>query len=167
MMELGATVCLPRSPLCDQCPVFALCITRGEHLTQPREKQQNRTVAHLVALRKQRASTQVLLERRASTASLMPDMLELPALPLDAVTGREPALRLRHAITNTNYYVQIFTESIEARTKASLLKQLPASTKDLHWTPISRLALLPITGLTRKVMQRLELMPVRKIKVGR
>src|ERR1017187_1446228 len=33
MMELGATVCLPHAPLCLQCPVHALCRTRGEHGT--------------------------------------------------------------------------------------------------------------------------------------
>ena len=31
MMELGAMVCLPRGPLCLQCPVVELCATRGEH----------------------------------------------------------------------------------------------------------------------------------------
>jgi A/G-specific adenine glycosylase len=29
MMELGATVCLPKAPLCAQCPVYGLCLTRG------------------------------------------------------------------------------------------------------------------------------------------
>src|SRR6266852_2892744 len=29
MMELGATVCLPRQPRCSICPVFDLCVTRG------------------------------------------------------------------------------------------------------------------------------------------
>ena len=29
MMELGATVCLPRQPRCSACPVFGLCATRG------------------------------------------------------------------------------------------------------------------------------------------
>jgi len=38
-------------------------------------------------------------------------MLELPPLPLEMIAGREPVLRLRHAITNTNYYVQVFAES--------------------------------------------------------
>ena len=41
----------------------------------------------------------------------MPGMLELPPLPMDATAGREPVLRLRHAITNTNYYVELFAES--------------------------------------------------------
>src|SRR5271170_8278563 len=36
MMELGATICLPRAPLCLHCPVFSMCKTRGEHLTTPR-----------------------------------------------------------------------------------------------------------------------------------
>ena len=30
MMELGATVCLPRGPLCTVCPIFTLCRARGE-----------------------------------------------------------------------------------------------------------------------------------------
>ena len=37
MMELGATICLPRGPLCLQCPVQALCATRGEHPTVKRK----------------------------------------------------------------------------------------------------------------------------------
>jgi len=110
MMELGATVCLPKSPLCLQCPVVELCRTRGEHSTGSREKQQSRIVAHLLALRKSGTVTEVLLERRPREASLMPGMMELPPLPLDAVAGREPVLRVRHAITNTNYYAQIFAE---------------------------------------------------------
>ena len=36
VMELGATVCLPRSPLCSQCPAAGDCQTRGEHETLPR-----------------------------------------------------------------------------------------------------------------------------------
>jgi A/G-specific adenine glycosylase len=169
MMELGATICLPRSPLCLHCPVFDFCKTRGSHVTEPRARLQSRNVAHLLATRKDKASTEVLLERRAATASLMPDMLELPPLPLDAVAGREPVFRLRHAITNTNYNVEIFTESIAAKKSSpeSLLAQVPASASDLQWTPASRLASLPLTGLARKVLQRFELLPIRKIKIGR
>ncbi len=111
MMELGATICLPRAPLCLQCPVFDLCSTRGEHPTNTRSPLRSRRVAALLATRKRGVTTEVLLERRAPSASLMPGMLELPPLPLDAVEGREPVLRLRHSITNTNYYVEIFAES--------------------------------------------------------
>jgi A/G-specific adenine glycosylase len=215
MMELGATICVPKSPLCLQCPVVAYCRTRGEHVTEPREKQKSRIVAHLLALRKIGTETEVLLERRSAEASLMPGMLELPPLPLDAVEGREPVLRVRHAITNTNYYAQIFSEGASGTTLAgdlhatadrdveqlsdpatgdedaeedfedelfvatanesrlfegessqSLLGEIPAAAGDLHWTPTRQLRELPLTGLARKVLQRLGVMQLPVVRIG-
>lgn len=231
MMELGATICLPRQPLCLECPVVSFCRTRGEHATAARNKPQSRIVAHLLTLRKRGTATEVLLLRRSPEAALMPKMMELPPLPLEAAEGREPVLRLRHAITNTNYYVQIFAESAPgvaplalqiagedetesdeglpkedlvaintnghtavARTtkvyeeglfvpeqsdipgidadprlsapEGALLGQIPASNSDLEWTPTSRLAFLPLTGLTRKVLQRLGVMSLPRVKLS-
>ena len=174
MMELGATICLPRSPLCLQCPVVELCRTRGEHVTAARVKMQSRTVSHLLALRKRGVETEVLLERRPDEASLMAGMLELPPLPLEATEGREPALRLRHAITNTNYYVQVFTESVAAEgavgeqvVEHSLMGQVPAARENLEWVKTTRLAQLPLTGLARKTLQRLQVMAVPQLMIGR
>jgi A/G-specific adenine glycosylase len=182
MMELGATICLPRSPLCLQCPVVTLCATRGEHVTAEREKMQSRVVAYLLALRKRGIVTEVLLQKRSAAASLMPGMLELPPLPVDATEGLEPVLRLRHAITNTNFYVRIFTErgipAAEATRPTAALarkgrppaartlrKQVPAAPADLEWVETTKLALKPLTGLTRKVLQRLDVMAVPQVKI--
>jgi A/G-specific adenine glycosylase len=153
MMELGATVCLPRGPLCLQCPVVELCLTRGEHVTEARDKMQSRSVAHLLALRKRGVHTEVLLEQRSPAASLMPGMLELPPLPLDAITGLEPTLRLRHAITTTNYAVEVFSE-----TDRTLQQHIPAAAKALHWVAVEQLAQQPLTGLARKVLLKLKIM---------
>lgn len=160
MMELGATICLPRAPLCLQCPVFSLCGTRGEHKTIPRATQTSKKSAYLLWIRKQGTATEVLLERRPSTASLMADMYELPPLPMDAVDGREPLLRVRHSITNTNYYVQVF--SPRGRSDTALRSAVPAAPGDLHWVGTKTLADLPLTGLARKVLQRLDVMAVKK-----
>jgi A/G-specific adenine glycosylase len=154
MMELGATVCTPRSPLCLQCPVVSLCATRGEHPTAKRVALKSRYVAHLLALRKRGLTTEVLLEQRPSDASLMPSMFELPPLPAEAVEGIEPALRLRHAITTTNYLVEIFTEP----GGRELQKEVPAAMDDLHWVSTGRLAQQPLTGLARKVLLKLKIM---------
>ena len=159
MMELGATICLPRSPLCLQCPVYALCKTQGEHVTLPKGKQRIVGVAYLLFLRRLGAVTEVLLERRPDSASLMAGMYELPPLPLDTATGREPVLRVRHAITNTNYQVEIF--SPDSQKDTVLQRAIPASRETLYWTPTSRLGELPLTGLARKVLQRLEIMAAR------
>jgi A/G-specific adenine glycosylase len=191
MMELGATICLPRSPLCLHCPVVTLCATRGEHVTAEREKMQSRVVAYLLSLRKRGLTTEVLLQRRSPYASLMPGMLELPPLPLDATEGLEPVLRVRHAITRTNFYVRVFTErgapsaatppaatqsaathfqttETPARRsrpspRGTLRKQVPAAPADLEWVETTKLAQKPLTGLTRKVLQRLDVMPVPQI----
>ena len=156
MMELGATICLPKAPLCLQCPVYALCQTRGEHRTAPRGKQRSRQIAALLSLRKVGTATEVLLVVRPSDVSLMPGMYELPPLPEEAVGEREPVLRVRHAITNTNYYVRIFSESgLEDR---ALRDAVPLTEEALLWVRQRRLGELPLTGLTRKVLQRMGVM---------
>ena len=160
MMELGATICLPRSPLCLECPVYAMCRTRGEHVTLPRTAQRSRKTAYLLSLRKHGAATEVLLERRPATASLMAGMYELPPLPMDAVEGREPLLRVRHAITNTNYYVQVFSSG--GRVNTELHSAVPAAESDLEWVRTRSLAGVPLTGLARKVLQRLDVMEIQR-----
>ncbi|HEY0785675.1 MAG TPA: hypothetical protein VGD62_07365, partial [Acidobacteriaceae bacterium] len=212
MMELGATICLPKGPLCLHCPVVAFCRTRGEHATPTRAKLRSRRIACLLATRKRGTATEVLLERRPSEASLMPGMLELPPLPLDAIEGREPVLRVRHSITNTNYYVEVFAEGAaggspepdefalpeenptelapalfaapedpeainedevvyvaqpdEVGPGFSLRAQVPASEADLRWLPAHRLHGKPLTGLTRKVLQRLGVMGMNDVLLG-
>lgn len=155
MMELGATVCLPRGPLCLQCPVFDLCRTRGEHVTQPRGKQNSRPIAYLLWLRKTGTMAEVMLARRAAEASLMPGMYELPPVPLDAVEGLEPVLRLRHSITTTNFYVKIYHEAEELR------HAIVAARDDLSWVETNKLPEMPLTGLARKVLLRLGLIEIK------
>jgi len=167
MMELGATVCLPRAPLCLQCPVISMCRTQGEHVTPPRAVQRSRQAAYLLSLRKRGTATEVLLEQRADDASLMPGMYELPPLPQSAIEGREPVLRLRHSITNTNYYVQVYAPQRfdpGAKTKRAqaaihpLRKAVEHPDRELHWVRTARLPGIPMTGLTRKILQRLRVM---------
>ena len=152
MMELGATICLPKGPLCLNCPVYDLCLTRGEHVTAPRKRGNSLPAAFLLETRKQGSTTEVLLERRPDEATLMPGMLELPPLPSDAVEGREALLRLRHSITNTNYHVSIFADS-----SGALQKAIPTAKRALDWHPLSHLGALPLTGLARKVLRRVDL----------
>jgi A/G-specific adenine glycosylase len=160
MMELGATVCLPKRPLCGECPVFGLCRTRGEHVTPTRTAQRSLPAAYLLSLRKRGTITEVLLRHRAEDASLMPGMLELPSLPLEAVEGREPMLRVRHSITNTNYYVQVF--AARSPRDKGLRRALAGTEAMLEWVRTSRLGAQPLTGLARKILQRLDVMEVRR-----
>jgi len=146
MMELGATVCLPKGPLCTVCPVYELCLTRGEHTTGPRQKMLSSVVYYGLIQRHHREADQVLLQKRHSSESLMPDMWELPTLE-GPPEGLQPALRVRHSITNTNYYVEIY--KVDA---ASPLLQ--NRTLGLTWKQDDMLQSLALTGLARKVLER-------------
>jgi A/G-specific adenine glycosylase len=148
MMELGATVCLPRQPLCLQCPVMELCKTRGEHATVKRAAMKRRVVAHLLLVRRRAGQAEVLLERRSDSASLMAGMLELPPLPVEAVAGLHPVLKVKHAITNTNYEVEVFSE-------ARLKGEIVAARSALQWVSTAELGGVPLTGLARKVLTRM------------
>ena len=96
----------------------------------------------------------------------MPGMYELPPLPLevsdDAMTEREPVLRVRHAITNTSYYVRIY--SPRGPEDKVLRRAVAVAKSDLHWVRTSTLPEVPLTGLAKKVLQRLDVMAVRPLR---
>lgn len=148
MMELGATVCLPKAPLCLHCPVQPWCRTRGEHVALARKPLVAREAAYALAVRKNGA--ELLLRQRPKDASLMAGMWELPELPA-VPPGADIVLRLRHAITVTNYAVSI------VRTGSRALTPIERA----RWFPVAALPELPLTGLTRKVLRRLNLWPAK------
>ena len=141
MMELGATVCLPRGPLCLGCPWQPWCRTRGEHPVPARRAQQRQHGARVVWLRGTGAKQQVRLVQRAADASLMAGMWELPAYEPKA--GESPEFTVRHAITVTNHVVDVYVRSGTARGLEG------------EWVLVSELSQRALTGLTRKVCGRL------------
>ncbi len=81
----------------------------------------------------------------------MPGMWELPEVAMQPDDHHRVEIVLRHAITVTNYRVQVlrFSED-EAR---------PAQRYPEQWAKSSQLGSLPLTGLARKILQRLQIMP--------
>ena len=136
MMELGATICLPRQPKCQLCPISDLCATQGE-LQAPGNgsRQKKKAICYAFGCRK----GDVFLVQRPHTSSLMPGMWELPESHPPNGDG-EPWLTLRHSITVTDYTVQV-------------VKTAPPETPPGRWFSKARLTKLPLTGLTRKILR--------------
>jgi A/G-specific adenine glycosylase len=156
MMELGATVCLPRSPLCEACPVRDSCVTQGEHPVAASKKMMSRESAYAFVHRNGRgrgSSAEVLLEQRSAHASLMPSMWELPPMEPARAPQNAAALTLRHSITNTNYYVTVY------RLDPKQQKQLIGQSAARQWHAVRDLHALPLTGLARKALKRLKAWP--------
>jgi A/G-specific adenine glycosylase len=156
LMELGATLCSPRNPRCEECPVADDCKTQGEHPTAPRPKMICREVAHALAVRSGRkagqAHREVLLEQRPATQTVMPGMWELPTLIEANVPDEELRLTVRHSIMQVNYSVRIrtvFADDIDALTVAG---------GERRWIPLKDTGGMALTGLTRKALTRLHLL---------
>jgi A/G-specific adenine glycosylase len=157
IMELGATICLPRNPECRLCPWYDSCKTRGEHNTLPRPRMLSREIAHALSVRiSQQPDAQtreVLLEKRPESQTVMPGMWELPALRDSAVPEAELRMTVRHAIMQVNYFVRIrtvFEDDVPA---------LAVAGGERRWVPLAQASGMALTGLARKVLTRAHLLP--------
>src|SRR5580658_2407783 len=161
IMELGATVCVPRNPQCAVCPLLADCKTRGEHKTPRRAPMMSRAVGYALSVRteseagRQRGpgGREVLLEQRPAQQTVMPGMWELPTLIHAEVPQEDLRMTLRHAIMQVNYYVRVrtvFEDDIPGMTLAG---------GERRWVSLREAAGMALTGLARKVLTRAHLLP--------
>jgi A/G-specific adenine glycosylase len=165
VMELGATVCLPRNPQCLVCPVSTNCKTRGEHKTAPRPRIATREVAHALCVRTARDASrgdgrpdrEVLLEQRPAEATVMPGLWELPAMRDGAGEADDARMTVRHAIMQVNYIVRIH----DVREDDVVARTVPGGER--RWVSLPEAATMALTGLARKVLNRAGLLPVRRL----
>lgn len=147
MMELGATVCLPRQPLCLLCPAASLCRARAAgtagqlpvKLARATRRREERLVFIV-----QRGGALLLRQRPADAQRLaglweLPESADLPRVP----PGRELG-RFKHAITVTDF---------EYAVHAAAVRGTP---NGFEWIPLDRLPSIPLTTVSRKALQLLE-----------
>jgi len=141
MMELGATVCLPRNPQCLVCPVSSLCAAR-QHGTQnslPVKAARQKSVTEERMLFWIEREGELLVWQRAAGSRLMPGFWELPEpmqLP-DAVVSRKLG-SFRHGITFHDYRFEVW----EA--------EAPAALDGCRWILSDELAALPVSTILKK-----------------
>jgi A/G-specific adenine glycosylase len=147
MMELGATICLPRNPLCLFCPVSAGCLAReqGKQAQLPVKlgrTAQVRIEARLLVIER---AGKILLWKRGADSRLMHGYWELPsAEELPKAREQEAVGSFRHSITNHNY---VFTV-----VKAKIAR----AGSRFQWLERTRLEGLPLSTTTRKALALLK-----------
>ena len=158
LMELGATVCLPRNPRCPACPVAGWCEARAlglqdqlpVKLSRPRPAEVVRRL--LVILGKGRGNGAVLLRHLAADSPRLAGFWELPE---PEHVPRARALReigeFRHTIVSTNHRCRVLLASLGSRAVDRVCK----------WTPLASLASLPLSTMARKALVLAGLAPAR------
>jgi A/G-specific adenine glycosylase len=154
MMELGATVCVPRQPRCPTCPLRKWCVTQPSSLsgngTITMESRASSPGGTLTLgkgrrIRKEircvlyQRNSRIRLVQRPRKSPLMPGMWELPRLSQkrSGTPGPVSWRTFRHSITVTDYTVHVHM----------------ASAAKGKWIPLTNISHFPITGLTRKILK--------------
>jgi A/G-specific adenine glycosylase len=147
LMELGATVCLPRAPRCGECPLAAVCQARREGRQRQLPVKLSRTqpvnIAMAVAVIERRGRL-LLWQRTADSQRLagfweLPSPEQLPELLRTAEIGT-----FRHTITNHHYRVTVCGGRFAPKARAAL---------PLRWIPIATLPKLPLSTTARKALR--------------
>jgi A/G-specific adenine glycosylase len=163
MMELGATVCTPKSPLCDECPIAEWCRARELGIVEkfPAKRVKRPTVEVTLAaavLLNPRGQT-LLVRPTSEDGALFSRLWQFPAIestedpPSDLArylqrkfqietNGNLKALRAaRHAVTFRNVRLVPFVFQMPHLPKIERAR-----------TPmLNRLGSLPISNATRKI----------------
>lgn len=85
LMELGATVCTPKNPQCEGCPIQSHCLAKATGQTQslPVKLQKIKKTSHLVPVAYVTCNDQVLIIRRPSEG-LLSGLWAFPTVELEA-----------------------------------------------------------------------------------
>ena len=145
LMELGATVCLPRNPQCAACPVSHGCEAHGlgmQHqvpVKSPRQPPEDVARSLLVI----HSDGAVLLRRVAANNRRLAGFWELPEpAQVPGARIRKKIAEFRHTIVNTNHRCLVSLASAGRRPIAL----------ELHWTPLAEISSLPLSTMARKAL---------------
>lgn len=164
MMDLGATVCTPRKPACDACPLKEICLgcARGIAASLPaRTPKPERPTRKGVAFVVERNDGTVLLRRRPAKG-LLGGMMEVPSSPWE--TTLDQATALAHAPVDAEWttknapVVHVFTHFrlelvvMWARVRKRTSLRAAAEPDRCEWVPTSDLDTAALPSLMRKVI---------------
>jgi A/G-specific adenine glycosylase len=143
LMELGATVCVPKQPLCGDCPVRPHCQARQQGVQNQLPLSRARLGArrqekHLLVIEK---GDKILLWQRPSDSRRLASFWELPErqqIPSAKIHGL-PAL-FRHTIVNTTYLVEVYRAACHSRPK------------ELRWLAKGSLEKVPLSTIAKKAL---------------
>jgi len=164
MMELGETICTPRTPRCEACPVARFCSARQRGLQNkiPAARRKREpvivTIAAAVLLDPRRRTT-LVKDPGAHDAVLFSRMWQFPAAE---ITGSDPEAELRsHLAATPGIRVESLTRLPAARHAVTFrnitllpflapVPELPEGPR-IRAIPLEKLSEIPVSSATRKI----------------
>ncbi len=148
LMELGATVCLPRAPHCGECPLAKFCkahaLGREEDYPPPKPRTKPTRVERVAIVERRISDGAILMQQRGEdehNAGMWEIALSEPGegMPGEAIGT------IKHSILASNY-------RIEVRVRAKARRAAP---KGMRWVDAEERRRLALTTITKKVLNLL------------
>lgn len=153
MMELGATVCLKRKPLCAFCPINEFCVSYGHkdvevlpRILRKATEQVNIDRAWILQ------DNRILLHRIPESAGQLAGQYELPKtadLEINAPTSKPLAAKSR-SITHRRIKEHIYNIDL-----TNDLQKIIGKNPELYWTAFDGLDKITLSGPHRKWVEEL------------
>jgi A/G-specific adenine glycosylase len=142
MMELGATVCIPRAPRCGECPVARFCEARatGRETELPVKLKKNASRDVPLDLALLRNDSGLFLIQRAADERRLAGFWELPPKSLFPRWRGRLAAQFTHQIVNDRFRISVF--------EGPAPNVLPPG----KWFAPAELDAIPLTTVTRKTL---------------
>ena len=136
LMELGATVCLPRVPDCPKCPLAKLCAAcrQGRQAEFPAKRKRAAPIRIAVTVLLIERGGKVLLRQETGFWQL-PEANQIPEAQAGPVLGG-----FRHSIMNRRYLFTVLSATV---------RSLPPG---FRWLSAQDLARLPVNTVARKAL---------------
>jgi A/G-specific adenine glycosylase len=141
VMELGATVCLPRSPQCLLCPLREQCSARAQGIQNelPVKLNKREPIKLAIELLLVEKAGRVLMRQRGANEPRLAGFWELPEPRFMPNMRRTAKLgEFRHSITRHDYTVEVWRA------------EPGKAPKGFHWISRAELATLPLATTARK-----------------
>jgi A/G-specific adenine glycosylase len=143
MMELGATVCLPRAPQCLLCPLCGQCAALAEGIQNelPVKLNKRDPIKLAIELLLIEKDGRILMRQRGQQEPRLAGFWELPEPRFVPGANRGAKLgEFRHSITRHDYTVEVWqAEPVRAP-------------KGFHWIALDELPALPLATTARKAL---------------
>ncbi len=163
MMEMGALICLPKNPKCEECPVSIHCHAFQKNLQQelPRKKSKKPPkeiiMNYLVILNNEKPT--ILMQKRTSSAGIWQNMYEFPLwitpkpisheallssdffqtiIPTKEFSAKASPVFIKHQLTHQTLMTYFWIIKTDITTKAETYKTINHE-KELQQYPIPRL----------------------------
>lgn len=166
LMELGATVCLPKNPLCGACPLAAVCTAFAagaqDRLPPAKPRKEAKDIAGMVVVARRNPEAPEVLLYRPRKPELLAGLLTFPVLTaadmpsLKAawarmLPGSEPpsfrprAVTVTHSITHHRIKLRL----VEG-TYGEGMPEIPLP-EGFLWAPVAEVDRLLVSSLPRKI----------------